>query len=221
MEQVCVKCEATSKGLLSGAKFVDSNLLNDLKEAGIKDAPECICTKCYCAFRDVTHRQIWDEIKSKKEDIEKLKNEIKKELSKIEILTYPPTPGMEYEAKGIISSFSAMGTGLFTEVVSGWTDFFGVESETYHKKLDLAQNNCFDRLRYSAVEKDADCVIGTHITYTELTAGKGMILVCACGTAIKRRGTLPNKTLEHVEEIKALNESIKANEKQFTALQNV
>lgn len=220
MEQVCVKCEATSKGLLSGTKFVDSTLLNDLKKVGIKDVPECICTKCYSVFSDAAQRNIRNEIKSKTERIETLRTEIKKELNKVEILTYPPTTDMEYQVKGIISSFSAMGTGLFTEVVSGWTDFFGLESETYHKKLDLAQNNCFDRLRYSAVEKDADCVIGAHITYTELTAGKGMILVCACGTAIKRKAASPNKTLDCAEEIKSLNEHIKGHEKQLIELQN-
>jgi uncharacterized protein YbjQ (UPF0145 family) len=49
-----------------------------------------------------------------------------------------------------------------------------------------AENACTTILRKNAHTVGADAVIGIHTTYTELTSGHGMLLVCMSGTGVKR-----------------------------------
>ena len=106
-------------------------------------------------------------------------------LSQIRITTYPPDLGAKYEHCGLVTARAAIGTGPITELISSWTDFFGLESGTYNEKLRKGEQSCMMKLQQQAILHNANAIVGTHITYTELTRGHGMVLVCMTGTAIR------------------------------------
>lgn len=178
MEQICSLCE-------SKKKLVDELLLVRLRESGILLGAQSICEKCVANNSHEWSQTISAEIAQLEKNIIQIKANLQEELGKLEMFTFPPPAGLEYENKGFISSVSAMGTGPFVDFFSSFTDFFGAESESYHEKIRLAQDNCLNRLRRDVIATGANALYGVQITYTELTAGKGMILVCACGTALK------------------------------------
>ena len=44
---------------------------------------------------------------------------------------------------------------------------------------------CFSQLRAKAINLGGNAIIGTDIDYGDVGEGKGMLMVCAAGTAIK------------------------------------
>ncbi|MDR2819770.1 MAG: YbjQ family protein [Desulfovibrio sp.] len=104
-------------------------------------------------------------------------------LLSIEISTFPPTDNA-YTYRGLITAHTAIGTGPLIEAFSSITDFWGMESGSYKGKMEEAENSCVKKLLYKAIMMDANRIASTHFSYGELTAGKGMVLVCAQGTAI-------------------------------------
>ncbi len=78
-----------------------------------------------------------------------------------------------------------MGTGVFTEIASSFTDMLGQESKKYNDKIKTGEENCFAQLRIQAMQLDANAIIGTDIDYAEMGAGKSMVMVCMTGTAIR------------------------------------
>jgi len=106
-------------------------------------------------------------------------------LSKIPILSIHQPLNWDYEVIGIVTSQSVIGTGLVSEITASWTDFFGKESNSFNVKIKQGEENCMNQLRTKAILLNAHAIIGTDIDYSELGSGKGMIMVCMAGTAIR------------------------------------
>ena len=49
------------------------------------------------------------------------------------------------------------------------------------------------KIQKNASKINADAIVGVHVSYTELTAGHGMVMVCMSGTAIKYREIIHSK----------------------------
>jgi len=100
------------------------------------------------------------------------------------ITTHTPF-GWSYKPLGIVTGQSVTGTGVISEFTSGFTDFFGQQSGSFIRKIAAGEQMCLAQLRLKAVKMGGHAVIATDIDYGELGSIKGMIMVCAAGTAIE------------------------------------
>ena len=89
---------------------------------------------------------------------------------------------------GPVSAQVVIGTGIFAEFFSTWTDFFGARSGSYENKLERIQRGVLSQLEFRATKLGADAVIGLRVDYDEISgSGKSMLMVTAMGTAVKLR----------------------------------
>lgn len=89
---------------------------------------------------------------------------------------------------GPVSAQFVIGTGLFTDVFSSFTDFFGAGSRSYEKKLSKVERQGLDMVRARAAQVGANAVIGLRIDHDEISgAGKSMLMVTLAGTAVVTR----------------------------------
>lgn len=117
--------------------------------------------------------------------LKELNTYLRKYIKFIPIVTTHTPHGWEYKSGGIVTGQSVTGTGLISEFTSDFTDFFGGQSGSFNKKLAKGENMCFDQLRAKALKQNANAIIATDIDYGEAGAAKGMLMVCAAGTAVK------------------------------------
>ncbi|OFX56284.1 MAG: hypothetical protein A2066_12845 [Bacteroidetes bacterium GWB2_41_8] len=110
---------------------------------------------------------------------------LEQNISRVRILTTHVPHNWEYEALSIVTGQSVTGTGFMSEFKSGFTDFFGGQSGSFNKKLANGENLCFAQLRVKAINLGANAIIGTDVDYGDVGEGKGMLMVCAAGTAVK------------------------------------
>ncbi len=87
--------------------------------------------------------------------------------------------------KGLVTAHVVAGTGFFSDFAAGWTDVFGGRSQAYQRQMAAIEEEALEALRYAAIERGANWVIGTRIDFDEIS-GKGMqmFMVSAQGTAV-------------------------------------
>lgn len=98
------------------------------------------------------------------------------------------------EYLGPVSAEVVVGTGLFTDFFSSWTDFFGMESLSHQSKLDQIKDRALEAIEYKALRLGANAVIGLRVDHDEISGGgKSMLMVTAMGTAVRahRAGESP------------------------------
>ena len=84
---------------------------------------------------------------------------------------------------GIDSVEIVIGTGWFSEFTGELTDFLGLRSTEFEKKLQRAKDTALFLLRKKAYEKGANAIVGADIDYTEFSNNRvGLILN---GTLVK------------------------------------
>ncbi|HET6231368.1 MAG TPA: heavy metal-binding domain-containing protein [Longimicrobiaceae bacterium] len=87
-----------------------------------------------------------------------------------------------------VSAEIVIGTGLFTDVLASWSDFFGMDSRSYMSKLDQIRERALAAIEYKALRVGANALLGLHIDYDEISAGsKSMLMVSAMGTPVRAR----------------------------------
>lgn len=106
-------------------------------------------------------------------------------LKIIPLVTIQHPPGWEYSAIGTVTAQMVMGTGIFTEFTSSWTDFFGKPASGYKQKIKEGEDACFQDLRVKCVKGGGDAVVGIDIDYSDLGSSKNLIMICVSGTIIK------------------------------------
>jgi len=86
---------------------------------------------------------------------------------------------------GIISSHVVAGTGLFSDITAGFTDFFGGRSGTYQKQIQSIEDEAVSILIDKAKRLGATAILGTKIDHDEIS-GKSMqmFMVTVYGTAV-------------------------------------
>ncbi len=77
---------------------------------------------------------------------------------------------------GIETVEVVIGTGTFSELSGDVSDFLGQRTRGFERKLELAKQVAFQRLKSKALEKGANAVIGVDLEYTEFS-GSRLVLI--------------------------------------------
>lgn len=162
-----VYCDACGSQLLKEAKIVSIEKQKDM----VKDAEEAKLTikslKATLSSRNAT-----------------LVYYLNQNITNIPIITTHTPYNWEYTSLELVSGQTITGTGLVSEVFSDFTDFFGAKSNSFTAKLSKSEVFVLNQLKAKTVQLGGNAVIATDIDYGEAGAGKGMLMVCAAGTAI-------------------------------------
>ena len=124
-----------------------------------------------------------------KEIRKKCESVIDSNIEFIPIVTTHVPLDWKYRVGGIITGQSVIGTGVISEFKSSFSDFFGLKSNSFISKIAEGEKDCFYQLRMKALKLGCNAIIATDIDYGELGSLKGMIMVCAAGTAVKVENT--------------------------------
>ncbi|QDH78458.1 YbjQ family protein [Echinicola soli] len=184
-KETCPNCNAVLKfSIMSETSLVGKKTVGFIHKFTDNQSPG-FCTKCSSPLITDARsefKKTWEKTHSDESDCLK---DIKKLIDAVPIVTLHNPKDWKYESLEMITSQSVTGTGVFSEIASSWTDFFGMESGKYNKKLKDGEDRCKDQLRWEAVAVGGNAVVGTDIDYSEAGAGKGMLMVCMAGTAVK------------------------------------
>jgi len=82
-----------------------------------------------------------------------------------------------------ISAVAVLGTGLFSELNAGLSDFFGARTSLYENKLLDAKDYAVEELAQKAIKLGANGIVGLDVDYT--TFFSDVIGVAVNGTAVK------------------------------------
>jgi uncharacterized protein YbjQ (UPF0145 family) len=114
---------------------------------------------------------------------------LQKNISVVPVVSTHSPLNWDYDILSMVTGQSTTGTGVISEFSSSFTDFFGVQSSRFNKKLKAGEEICFAQLRKQALDLGGNAVIATDIDYSEVGGAKGMLMVCMGGTAIKLKNT--------------------------------
>ena len=83
---------------------------------------------------------------------------------------------------GVESTEIVIGTGLWSELTSDFSDFFGQRSTAFENKLNTAKRLTLFKLKTIAAMKGANAVVGVSLNFTEFSGNR--IGVIAAGTLV-------------------------------------
>jgi uncharacterized protein YbjQ (UPF0145 family) len=102
------------------------------------------------------------------------------------ITTTPTIEGKKItQYLGIVTGEAIMGANLFRDLFAGIRDIVGGRSASYEKELGQARQMALDEMEAMAQQRGATAIVGVDLDYEVLGAGNGMLMVTACGTAVK------------------------------------
>jgi len=94
----------------------------------------------------------------------------------------------------VICGEAAMGSGYFKQLFAGMSGVFGVESESFNKKMEEARYIATTKIKGAARDLGANAIIG--FTYDYETVGGALFCVIASGTAVTIEKTVEEKLPE-------------------------
>lgn len=154
----------------------------------------------------------------KREDEKRIiKNELKKNIKHIPILTTHSPYKWEYTSLGLVSGQLVGGTGFVSEFFADFTDLFGAKSDSFTNKITKNEKIVLNILRAKTLQLGGNAVIATDIDYAEVGGSRGMLMVCAAGTAVKLHNldVLDNKSKIILEKIETWNNLLSLEGKVF------
>jgi uncharacterized protein YbjQ (UPF0145 family) len=83
---------------------------------------------------------------------------------------------------GIVSGESVIGTGLFSSIEAGISDFFGIESYDYSEKIKKIKNIALNDMIKQSAKCGGNAIIG--ISYSYIHFSGDMIGVSVNGTSV-------------------------------------
>lgn len=111
----------------------------------------------------------------------------KKVSESVPVTTTPTVEGMRIKRYIDIESVEiVIGTGQFSEFNAEIADFFGTRASDFEQKLKKARRMAVDKLRFLAVERGGNAVVGVDLDFTEFSGNK--IGVIANGTVVEIEG---------------------------------
>ena len=176
----CTKCGAKI-GMFAAQAADDSGLVKEYRAAG-HDIPSGLCHACGTEIVGAIQKSEAEQARERQETETEAR---RVKVPQIPLTTLQSLDGKPHVTLGLTSSFVALGTGPLSQILSSVTDFLGKESNTYNEKMLEAEKACMDKLRLNASSMGATAVLGVQTTFTELTSGHGMLLVCMSGTAVR------------------------------------
>lgn len=86
----------------------------------------------------------------------------------------------------LVSGEAILGANIFKDIFAGIRDIVGGRSAAYEKELRRAKEVAIDEMKEEAKALGANAVVGVDLDYETigLSAGGGMLMVCASGTAV-------------------------------------
>ena len=84
---------------------------------------------------------------------------------------------------GIVAGETILGINAFKDIAAGFRNIVGGRSGKYEEELRKGRDTAIIEMQERAVELGADAVVGVKVDYE--TVGQGMLMVTACGTAVK------------------------------------
>lgn len=91
---------------------------------------------------------------------------------------------------GVVAGEAILGANIFRDVMAGIRDIVGGRSATYERALREAHEMALGELKQQAKALGANAVVGVSLDYE--TVGTGMLMVSACGTAVRVGGLDPS-----------------------------
>lgn len=86
---------------------------------------------------------------------------------------------------GIVSGEAIIGANLFKDIFASITDIVGGRAGSYEKVLREAKENALNEMQENAQRMGANAVIGIDLDYESLGSNNSMLMVTACGTAVR------------------------------------
>ena len=199
----CPNCSQPIKSGWGGNKITSQKTTNFINVLLDRDS-SAYCEKCSTPLENSAKELYY------KEQTE-LSSFIKSNINLIPILTTHTPYGWQYDSVSIITGQSVTGTGFISEFKSSFTDFFGAQSGSFNTKISEGEKLCFAQLRSKALQIGAHAVIATDIDYSDVGTGKGMLLVCAAGTAIRLKNPdILGEAVKIIDDTKIKNERLAA-----------
>lgn len=88
---------------------------------------------------------------------------------------------------GLVDGEAILGANIFADIFAGIRDVIGGRSGAYEKELRKARDIALKEMEDQAASLGADAIIGVDLDYETISPGEsgGMLMVTACGTAVK------------------------------------
>lgn len=86
---------------------------------------------------------------------------------------------------GLVTGEAIIGANLFKDIFATITDIVGGRSDAYEQALKDAKNAAINEMVATARQMGANAVIAMDLDYETVGKSGGMLMVSACGTAIK------------------------------------
>jgi uncharacterized protein YbjQ (UPF0145 family) len=90
--------------------------------------------------------------------------------------------------KGLVAGEAILGANIFRDLFASIRDIVGGRSASYERVMGDARKTAIADMTDKARELGANAVIGVDIDYETLGANGSMLMVTACGTAVKLEG---------------------------------
>lgn len=84
---------------------------------------------------------------------------------------------------GIIAGETILGVNIFKDITAGFRNIVGGRSGKYEEELRKGRDTAIAEMVARAAEMGADAVVGVKVDYE--TVGGQMLMITACGTAVK------------------------------------
>lgn len=141
------KCPACGKkiGGVFGQPEPNENLLECAKQIDV--AYEGLCQYC---LSDLVDRQQAIAVAALSAERKEAERAIQSAISKMFVTPAQPSGGKDL---GVVSGYSVIGTGVISEIFSSWSDFFGMQSNTYLGKIRKAEEFSLNMLKLEALKK--------------------------------------------------------------------
>lgn len=192
----CPNCGAQlKKGLTKKIELFSESKINFINKF-VEDKKETYCSKC---GRE-PYKNVSIELNR---EVNELKRFLNKKMQYIPVVSTHTPHKWEYIIKGIVTGQTVTGTGAVSEFKSGFTDFFGGQSGSFNKKIADGEKSALLQLRAKALKMNANAVIAVDLDYGDVGTGKGMLMVCATGTAVSvtNQEVFEKNTYEHLKEL--------------------
>jgi uncharacterized protein YbjQ (UPF0145 family) len=89
------------------------------------------------------------------------------------------------EYYGLVTGEAILGANIFRDIFASVRDIVGGRSAGYEKELKKARDIAIEEMVAEAHARGANAVIGVDLDYETLGQGSSMLMVTACGTAVK------------------------------------
>ncbi len=86
---------------------------------------------------------------------------------------------------GVVTGEAIIGANIMKDIFAAVRDVVGGRSEAYEDALRTARGEALREMVREAESRGASAVVGMDLDYEVLGAKNGMLMVTACGTAVR------------------------------------